>query len=454
MIGWQQPAALVGLVLSAIPLIIHLLRTRRADRLQFPSIRFVKPSMTAAVRLRSPSDWSLLFVRTAVVTAAVLALAQPVWLSPARLARWNAQTSRAILVDTSESMRRAGPSGARAMDAAAEAAAAEEQAAAQAVRISSDSLSRDVARAVAWLRDAPPSRREVVIISDVQRGTLEAAALSAVPADIGIRFVDVGRDVRERSVDSFARLGIARTPSRSQQVTLADEATRVALKASDSNDARGLRLVTSPAAAHDGQALLRAVALAGAPAPSASQGLIFEFPANGQTSQATGAITERWMLQTVIRLQQDEDLQRAVRRGEMDAPAAPVTKDPEDLWTVVARDSHGIPNVTASAAGSELVVAVAAPVSSFLAAVAVRATLAARQGPVALREEEILRVPRATLAAHSRPPGPVEQDAWRRADGIDARWLWFITLGLLVLEQWLRSRTSSVHDERMTRAAV
>ena len=83
MIGWQQPAALFGLVLAAIPLIIHLLRTRRADRIQFPSIRFIKPSTTAAVRLRSPSDWSLLAVRTAIVTAAVLALARPVLLTPA-----------------------------------------------------------------------------------------------------------------------------------------------------------------------------------------------------------------------------------------------------------------------------------------------------------------------------------------------------------------------------------
>ena len=94
MIEWLQPAALFGIVLAMLPFVIHLLRTRRADRIQFPSIRFIRPSTTAAVRLRSPSDWSLLAVRTAIVAAAVLALAQPVWLTPARLARWNALTVR------------------------------------------------------------------------------------------------------------------------------------------------------------------------------------------------------------------------------------------------------------------------------------------------------------------------------------------------------------------------
>src|SRR5262245_6380834 len=171
MIGWQQPAALAGLVVGAIPLIIHLLRTRRADRRQFPSIRFIRPSNTAAVRLRSPSDWILLLVRTAILTATVLALARPVWLTSARLARWNALTSRAILVDTSESMRRPGPAGRSAADAAEQAARVERQSAAFAVRIDSESLTRELRRAVSWLRNVPPSRREIVIISDVQRGT-------------------------------------------------------------------------------------------------------------------------------------------------------------------------------------------------------------------------------------------------------------------------------------------
>jgi len=454
MIGWQQPAALFGLVLAAIPLIIHLLRTRRADRIQFPSIRFIRPSTTAAVRLRSPSDWSLLAVRTAIVTVAVLALARPVLLTPGRMTSWNAVTSTAILVDTSDSMRRAGPSGRSSADAAEEAAAAEQLAAAHAVRIDSDGLSRDVARAVAWLRDVPPSRREIVIVSDAQRGAIDATALSAVPAGIGIRFIEVGDDVRERTVDSFGRLGVAGVAARNQQVTLAEEATRVTLQVSGSSAVQGLRLVTSLGEASDGEKLLRAVATAGAPAPSSEQGLIFEFPASGQATLVSGAIAEPWMVRAALRLQQDEDFQRAARRGEVDRSAVDAIRAREDAWTVLARDRNGVPIVNAAASGREMVLAVRAPVSSFLAAATVRATLGARQGSVAMPEAEVLRIPRAALTVQSRPPGPVEQDAWRRAGGSDARWLWLTALALLLVEQWLRSRTIAVRDEREVRAAA
>jgi hypothetical protein len=454
MIGWQQPGALVGLVLAAIPLVIHLLRARRADRRQFPSIRFIRPSNTAAVRLRSPSEWVLLFVRMAIVTAAVLALARPVWLTSSRLARWNALTSRAILVDTSESMRRPGPSGQRAADAAEEAARAEGQSAAHAVRIDSDSLTREVRRAAAWLRDVPPSRREIVIISDAQRGALDATALSAVPADVGIRFVEVGADGRERAVDSFARLGATRTPSRSQQVTLTADSTRVTLKGSDSNEGHGLRLVTSAAEASDAEKLLRAVAMAGAPAPSPAQGLIFGFPGGGQSGGTNQPIAEQWMLRIVIRVQQDEDLQRAARRERATPSGADASKDRESVWTVVARDKDSIPIVTAAASGSEMLIAVGAPISSLLAAATVRSTLAARQGSVAIPEAEVLRIPRAALTARSRPPGPVEHDAWRRASNSDARWFCVIVLALLVVEQWLRSRTLAVPNQKVTRAAA
>ena len=52
MIGWLNPAALWALPLAAVPVIIHLLRTHHARRVAFPSLRFVPPSRTAAVRMR------------------------------------------------------------------------------------------------------------------------------------------------------------------------------------------------------------------------------------------------------------------------------------------------------------------------------------------------------------------------------------------------------------------
>src|SRR5262245_40360517 len=77
MIGWQNPAAFWALSLAALPIVIHLLRMHRADRVPFPSLRFVQTSRTAAVRFRLPSDWLLLIVRVAAVAFAVAAIAGP-----------------------------------------------------------------------------------------------------------------------------------------------------------------------------------------------------------------------------------------------------------------------------------------------------------------------------------------------------------------------------------------
>ena len=125
MIGWLNPSALWALPLAALPVVIHLLRTHQAKRVPFPSLRFVQPSRTAAVRMRLPSDVLLMMVRVAVVALGVGALAGPIVLSETRVAAWNSRTARAVLVDVSDSMRAADGSGVAPEAAAAEAAAAE-----------------------------------------------------------------------------------------------------------------------------------------------------------------------------------------------------------------------------------------------------------------------------------------------------------------------------------------
>ena len=111
MIGWQNAAALWALPLAAVPFVVHLLRTHHAKRVAFPSLRFVQPSRTAAVRMRLPSDVLLMLVRIAIVALAVGALAGPIVLTEARTAAWNARTARAVVVDVSDSMRVADGSG-------------------------------------------------------------------------------------------------------------------------------------------------------------------------------------------------------------------------------------------------------------------------------------------------------------------------------------------------------
>jgi hypothetical protein len=269
-----------------------------------------------------------------------------------------------------------------------------------------------------------------------------------------VRLVDVGQDVATVTIDGFSRLGSDRHPPRSQQLTLTGDLSQLIARATDVRSASSIRLSTAPRDTADGEKLLRAVAAAGAPVPPADQGIVFEFAASGLPTHATRAAADPWMVKTVLRLQQDEDLQRLARGATADSSIATAASAADARWTVLARDKAGEPIVTAAATDRELVVAIGAPVSSFPSAAAVRATLAARQGPLASPEAEVLRTPQATLTAWSRAPGPVDRDAWRRAERSDARWLWLVVFVLLIVEQWLRSRLVSMPAERETRAAA
>jgi aerotolerance regulator-like protein len=453
MIGWLTPAAFYGLLLAAVPLIVHLLRTRRAERVTFPTVRFLEPSISAAVRLRTPADWILLALRTAIVVSAVGALAQPIWLSSSRLALWNERTSRAVVVDVSESMQRSGPDGRRAADAAEEAASAELRSAAYSRRFDSHDPGRDIVRASAWLRDAPPARREVVIITDAQRGTIDASDLTAVPVDVGIRFVAVGAPEQSRAVDVFNRFGGAGIPARAQQVVLNGDETRLILSAPGVEHTDGLRVLASAREAQDVAGLLRAVAAAGAPSPSAEQRLLIGFPAADQP-ESVGRITEPWMLRTLLRLQQDDQVARIARHAGKSAWPRQGARFDGSTWAIVARDEAAVPIVGAGAAGREMIVDVGAPVSSLLAVAVVRAALAARLGPPGLPEAEIDRISRDALVAWSRRPGPVERDAWRLAETSDARWLWLAVIALLRVEGWLRTRPVAQGKKEEPRAAA
>jgi hypothetical protein len=237
---WRNPVAWFGLATLAIPIIVHLLARMRATVLAFPSLRFIEVSRLAARKRRTLSDLPLLAVRLLALLLAVAACANPLFLTAARRAAWSTRISRAIVIDTSPSMTRspAEAAGGTAAGAAAVTAAATDAAAANAVAantaatsvaaadataadiarvadreaqgalgstlIRSASLADGVQRATAWLRTAPPSRREIVLVSDFQVNTIDAALLRAVPDDVALRFLRVGQTPHERTTDARA----------------------------------------------------------------------------------------------------------------------------------------------------------------------------------------------------------------------------------------------------------
>jgi hypothetical protein len=400
MIAWQSAAAFVALVALAGPVLVHLLRRRRASRVAFPTVRFVEPSFSRAVRLRLPGDPGLLALRLAIVALAVCAAAQPVFVTPARLRGWNARIARAIVVDASGSM-------AASRAEADREASLETRSATTAVRVETADLGDGIRRAAAALIPAPPARREIVVLSDFQEGALDERMIGAVPRDVGLRFVRVGRTVEHREVSGPVLLSAG---GASQRAAIGVEAERtvVAFERTGASTA-GLRLDGVSEA--ERRELVAVVAASGVEAPSAAEPIAFEVAKASGAASGTPALDARWMLTTALRLRRDPDLR------DRTAPAV-------------------------GTSGGALHVRVGAPADSFDAAAALRGVLAARGGELVehLAEHEVRTIGDGRLRAWSREAATVPADAWRFAPATDARLFWAAALLLLGVEAVARRR--------------
>jgi Aerotolerance regulator N-terminal len=439
MLGWQHAAAFWLLPLIAVPIIIHLLRVHHAHRVLFPSLRFVRPSRSAAVRLRLPSDWLLLLLRMAIVALAICAVAAPVIVTERRVAGWNAQTARAVVVDGSGSMR---------STTAREAARAELVNATYGRTFEAANVEEGVRRAVAWLTTVAPARREIVVVSDFQRGTVDADATAHVPPSIGLRMVPVGRPPAETTIPGSEIFGFDRLASQTQLIELTKETTAVNLESHQPSSIEGLRILN--ATADERNALLRTVAIAGTPAPSPQEPIAILFADRNATSVpvVTAPLRRRWMLRAVLRIREDS----AVRLTASTAAAANAM-GVESPWTPLLNDGQRRPILSATAANDELVLRIAASPDSLFSAAVVRAALGTRHARDEYAEHEVASIEPATLLAWTRPPGPVDRAAWRTADSNDSRWCWWAALVLLGVEQWLRARQVRAVQE-VTRAAA
>lgn len=432
MIGWLQPAALWGLALLAAPVAVHFLRRRRARRVPFPTVRFVTASQGAAARVRPPSDLLLLAMRSGIVALAVCATAGPVVITQARVDGWNARVVRVAVVDTSDSVRRSVSGGRGAADELSKLADGALAGAHTSRRFETPDLRRGIRQAVAWLESAPPARRELILVSDFQHGAVDDEALAIVPGEIGIRTVRAADLPVRRAVQGLQLLGTPSVPARIYELDLSRSGTTARLRDVATARQPGLRLIAADQSSREIEILERAVALAGTPAPSADRPLAVAFADSTLVPAPTSAPRAAWMLRTVVRLHQDDQLMRSARTIPASRLRAPAGAIP------VVRNARGEALVHASALGPELLLAVAAPAGSYFAAVVVRAALLARQRSVAMPEQEVASDDDATLAAWNRPGTAVSRQAWRHSETSDARWCWLATLLLMATEQWMR----------------
>jgi hypothetical protein len=118
---FATPLLLIGALAAAIPFVLHLLSSVRAQDMMFPTLRFLRMSMEKTARRRRLQHWLLLLLRAAMFALFAFCVAEPVsratggWLTERRY-------SAAVILDNGYSMAVNGAKGSRFDRAKAEAA--------------------------------------------------------------------------------------------------------------------------------------------------------------------------------------------------------------------------------------------------------------------------------------------------------------------------------------------
>ena len=408
--SWQNPWAWLGLLTLALPVLIHLLGRGHARVLPFPSLRFLERSRLLPTRRTRLHDIPLLLVRLAILLAAVAALGQPLFRSSDR-ARAVAQTlARAIIVDTSFSMR----DSARSARAEATRLAGESQ---TSLVVATAEPSREITGAVAWL-ERQPGRREIAVVSDFQAGTLDSADLAAVPRDIGLRLTRIASTKAPLEIPSSSHVAAA---------TLAadrTDATWIGRSTAPHDD--GLALLTSGADKPRADAARQAAASLAVRLPlDTSRSIAIVYP--GHARPAAEPIDSAWMTNVVAALRSDSLLIAATRATRASGDASGL---------IVARDAESRPIITATRAAGQLVLSAAVDPGSIASAALIAAVQRARSLAPPLAELDPSTIADQTLEAWQRQPST--SDRAQPSGDSDGRWFWIAALLLLALETWMR----------------
>lgn len=388
---FAQPWAWLGLAGIAVPVAIHLLARHQAVRTRFPSLRFIAASDVNFIRLRTLSDLPLLLVRVAIVAVAVAALAGPRWGSASAPG-----SGRVVAVVVDNSAGAAGDDGRNAARAATVDAASS-------VVVESASLSAGIASASRWL-ERQTGRRELVIVSDFQRGALSDDAFATVPTGAGVRFVSLkmfpaklppGFELRgDRSRMTWP------SPSASLSLPLTVKA--------GADQARA-------------EAMLAAVASLAATTPvdANARRAVLVFPKAPERAALLAAppINQPWMFDVVQPLLADAAMREAVTARASDGA----------LVLLLAGDPQ-------AESSSE----VAATVLSAL----VQPLAWSEFEPEVIAAEQLRRWERSPADAPSVPTGEPQ-----------GRWLWAVVLALFGLETWMRRKTPRPGVEAPARVA-
>ena len=383
-------------------------------------------------------DAPLLAVRAGIVAAAVTALAGPLIVTPARRQAWDRRIVRAFVTDAS----------------AGEARPPVDRSAYLTREFGGPPLPDAVRRAVAWLETSPPARRELVVSSRFPIGSITAADIAAVPAEVGIQLVRAGTLPPARAVDGGQVLAGDRMVSR--QVTLDGVRTSVGESVVASRSVWPIDIVSPPSMQPTVDAALAAVLDQRVWMPRQDRrARVVIAPDAGAAPPDAESIRTPWIAEAVADLIGDSDLQSAAARAAGGFAGGPFSSAP---WLTVALSAEGRPLAAAAESNGRLVVVSAAPPSELATPLLLRSLANLVGAAPDLRAAEVLPIADPQLRAWSRPstpPGAPHANALRRDDADnDRRWLWAAALVLLAIETWMRRARTAAEKQHEEAARV
>jgi hypothetical protein len=427
---WQAPWVWLGLITVALPILIHLLGQGKARRLPFPSLQFFGATRPLPTRRTRLHDLLLLAVRIAILVAAMAALAQPLLLTAHRKGDFDSSLARAVIVDTSVGMQRTTAAGEKAVDVAMRRAHQLADSASPGIVLSTAMPSSAIAGAIEWL-NRQPGRRELIVASDFQAGSVARSDLKGVPPEIGVRLDPIRPNVTDGLAVIHSRRG---TEAITARVMHAGSRTDV-----DWSSAAGQAIpfdmvttLTGPASAREVAAEQQWTAEYGLPLPTdTARHIAIVYPDYSERAALlarTRRIRATWMSNAIASIHQffPTDWGNPINAAE------------SGTLLVVARGFGEKPLILAGTAdidGRETLVLYSFADSGghYL----LRPSIDALVNPNAAAELHPTTVSDSELATWQRPPAPRESPG-PKADSSDGRWLWLLALLLLGIETLLR----------------
>ena len=103
--GFVTPALLAGAALIAVPIVLHLIMRREAQRIKFPALRFVQQRRNLNQHRLRLRHWLLLALRCAIIAFLAFALARPTLRGSGAAGKEGAPMAAALVFDNSLRMQ-------------------------------------------------------------------------------------------------------------------------------------------------------------------------------------------------------------------------------------------------------------------------------------------------------------------------------------------------------------